>query len=94
MANVGPPVMMIGDGDGGGLVVVVGGRWWSHGPPCPPYSAPPRAPRTMGVFGSPQELLTDTALDSFKYYNFWLAKMSVRGFFSTSLARNAHGQCF
>ena len=32
MANgpLGPPVMMIGDGDGGGLVVVVvGGRWWS-----------------------------------------------------------------
>ena len=70
-------------------MVVVGGRsgrWWSH--------APPRAPRTMPVSPFAPKLVTDAILDSFKYYNFWLAKMSVRGFFLTSLARNAHGQCF
>ena len=49
--------------------------------PRAPRTMPPRAPRTMGVSVSPQKLRTDAILDSFKYYNFWLAKMSVRGFF-------------
>ena len=73
-------MMMIGDGDGGGLVV--GWWWWSVvGPVGGGVMPPPRAPRTMPVSPFAPKLVTDAILDSFKYYNFWLAKMSVRGFF-------------
>ena len=58
--------------------MVVGGGVMA--PPCPPYNAPP-CPPYNGWLRFPQKLLTDAILDSFKYYNFWLAKMSVRGFF-------------
>lgn len=80
MSPLSPPVMMIGDGDGGGLVVlVVGGGVMA--PPSPPYNAPPCPPYNE-YLGFPPKLLTASILDSFKYYNFWLAMMAVNGFFS------------